>query len=293
MPTTYQEIYPSDPLLRSYDRVRPSATTLLSLEYFEADHESMPNQVIDQHDIMIYLKDEPLRVENWRDGQYRDFTYHKHEIIVTPAGIASGWRWHTRSKVIVITLDPDKLEAFAQTELGILLTGRQLQNVPQFIDEDITQAGRQLLDALQADTLGSDVIFESLARIFLVKLIQKYGLEWDEDLEFSKSFTAKHYKQVLDYVATHFGSNITLEAMATVANLSPYHFSRLFKQTLGQSPYQFVMSYRVEQAKKLLIDPNRPMINVAMSCGFSDQSHFSRIFKQIEGQTPKAWRKAR
>ena len=138
--------------------------------------------------------------------------------------------------------------------------------------------------------IGSDVMFESLARVFLVKLIGKYGLEIEEDKEFSGSFTSRHYKRVLDYVAGHFARKITLEDLAAEAGLSPYHFSRLFKVTIGQSPHQIVMAYRVDQAKKMLEDKSRPMIDIALSCGFSDQAHFSRVFKSLAGCSPRSWR---
>ncbi len=285
----YQEIYPSAPLLQSVDLVRPSAAELLTLEYFEAEPASMPTDKYEQHHIILNLKDEPHRVENWRDGEHRDFLYQKNEIIVTPAGVSSGWKWHVKTKCIIITLDPTKFAKFAQTELGILLSTQQLKDLPQFLDEDITQSGIQLLEALQSE-MGSQVMFESFARIFLTKLILKYGLQ-TEEYNFSKSFTAQQYKQVLDYIAINYGNNILLEDMATQADLSPSHFSRLFKQTIGQSPYQFLMSYRIEQAKKMLDNPNALMIDIAMDCGFSDQAHFSRVFKKIEGVTPKKYRK--
>ncbi len=285
----YQDIYPSEPLIQSVDLVRPQAADLLTLEYFEADPASMPTDRYEQHHIILNLKDQPHRLENWRDGEHRDFIYHKNEIIVTPAGVETGWRWHAQSKCIIITLDPTKFEKFAQTELGILLSTGQLKDLPQFLDEDITQAGIQLLEALQCE-MGSQVMFESFARIFLTKLILKYGLQ-SEEYDFSKSFTAQHYKQVLDYIAVNYGKNILLEDLAAQADLSPSHFSRLFKQAIGQSPYQFLMAYRVEQAKQMLDKPNALMIDIAFSCGFSDQAHFSRTFKKIEGLTPKQYQR--
>ena len=284
----YQDIYPSDPLIQSSDLVRPMAADLLTLEYFEAEPASMPTDRYSQHHIILNLKQEPHRLENWRDGEHRDFIYHQNEIIVTPAGIESGWKWHVKSKCIIITLKPDCFAKFAQTELGILLSTEQLKNLPQFLDEDITQSGIQLKESLQCD-LGSQVMFESYARIFLTKLILKYGLQKDE-YDFSKSFTARQYKQVLDYIAVNYGKNILLEDMAAEASLSPSHFARLFKQTIGQSPYQFLMTYRIEQAKRMLGKPNTLMIDIALHCGFSDQAHFSRTFKKIEGLTPKQYR---
>jgi AraC family transcriptional regulator len=291
MPKRYQEIYPSEALLDSAQLIkRPSALALLNLEFFEAEPASMPYEVFAQHHILINLRDKPMRVENTRDGVLRDFIYHKNEIVVTPAGMKSGWRWFEKSKVIVITLEPKQLEQFAQSELGVLLTNSQLKNLPQFKDEDITQAGVQLKEALQVRELGSEVMFESLARVFLVKLIQKYGEVRDEAHAFRAGFTSKHYKRVLDLVSRRYSETITLEDMATEAGISPHHFSRLFKETIGKSPMQYVTSYRIEQAKKFLKNPELTMVDIAFRCGFADQAHFSRTFKLFEGITPKEYR---
>ena len=292
MPNRYQDIYPSPPLMNSAALARPSAAALLTLEYFEADPAQMPAEVFAQHHILLNLREEPHRVENWRDGVHRDFTFHKDEIVVTPAGTRSGWRWHAKSKVIVITLEPEKLERFAQSEVGVLLTGAQLRDLPQFEDADICQAGVMLRDALAAGDVGSDVLFESLARVFLVKLIRRYGERREEAPDFTPRFTAPRYKRVLDRVARDYGGTVTLEGLASEAGLSPSHFSRLFKQTIGQSPMQFVTHYRVEQAKKKLARPDLPLTRIALACGFADQAHFSRVFKQVEGMTPKAYRAA-
>lgn len=286
MTNFYQDVFP-EAQISSVEQIGQKASDLLMLDFFESEPGEMPYQSYDQHHILLNLRTEPHRVENWRDGEHRDFTYHQNEIIVTPAGVKSGWKWHAKSKVIVITLEPEKLEKFAQAELGILLTNEQLKNIPQFIDADITQAGIMLMQALNSG-VGSAVMFESFARIFLVKLIQKYGLERTEELAFTQSFTAKHYKRVLDYVAENFSQNIVLEDMAREAGLSPFHFARLFKQTIGDSPYQFVMSYRVEQAKDMLGKTDLALIEIAQCCGFSDQAHFSRVFKNILAKPQKS-----
>lgn len=287
---TYQEIYPSAPLLRSADKARPRAADLLSLDYFEADPDEMPAEIYSQHHILINLKDAPQRVENWRGEEYRDFTLHKNEIVVTPAGLKSGWRWHVQSKVIIITLEPARLEAFTESELGLLLTEQQLRDLPQFEDADIAAAAVMLLDALRLEGAGSDVMFESLARVFLIKLVQKYGDERSEEIAFSRAFTAQHYKRVLDFVAANFGKPVQIEDMAREAGLSASHFSRLFKKVIGDSPYQFLMRYRVERACEMLAGSTRSLIDIALACGFSDQPHLTRIFKQVRGETPKAFR---
>ena len=289
MGKTYQDIYPEAPLIKSADLDKPMAAELLSLEFFEAEPGEMPYDVFEQHHILLNLKDEPHRVENWRDEEHRDFLLQHNEIIVTPAGVKSGWKWHSQSKVIIITLNPTKLNQFSQHELGIVLGETQLKNIPQFVDADICQAGEMLLDALNSP-VGSAVMFESFARIFLTKLIHKYGLEKSDEIAFNRSFTSSHYKRVLDFIATHFHDNVTLEMMAAQAGISTYHFARLFKQTIGQSPHQFLMHYRVEQARKQLAKPNTLIADIAITCGFSDQAHFTRVFKQITGKTPRQFR---
>lgn len=121
MANRYQDIYPSSPLLDSGSIVRPAAADLLTLEYFEAEPGQMPEKIFTQHHVLINLKKDPTRVENYRDGKHIDFIFKKDEIVVTPAGVKSGWRWHEKSKVIVVTLEPEKLEKFARHEVGVLL----------------------------------------------------------------------------------------------------------------------------------------------------------------------------
>ncbi len=252
----------------------------------------MPTAVFVQHHILLNLKEEAHRLENWRAGMHRDFIYNLHEVIVTPAGIESGWRWHARSKVIVVTIDPDRLGRFVKSELGLILTDRQLKDVPLAHDPDLVLAASMLVDALRIRAAGSEVIFESLARVFLVKLIQTYGEERSGAAAYEHGLSPDQHARVLNYVSRCFGSNVTIEALAREAGLSPSHFSRIFHRTLGETPYQFVMEYRVEQARKMLADRSLALIEIALRCGFSDQPHFSRIFKRLTGQTPKEYRQA-
>lgn len=288
----YQEIYPSDALLRSADVVRPRAAELLALEYFEAEPAAMPTARFEQHHLLLNLQPHAHRLENWRDGQHRDFTYRLHEIVLTPAGMESGWRWHAKSRVIVITIDPLRLRRFAESELGLILSERQVRDVPQAPDAELCRSGMMLLDALLARSTGSEVVYEALARVFLVQLLDRYGDKRSAALEFGSGFTAAQYRRVLDLVADRFGEAVTIQDMARAAGMSPAHFSRLFKATLGDTPYQFVMEFRVEQARNMLAERNRPLIDIALACGFADQPHFTRIFKRLTGRTPREYRAA-
>lgn len=292
MPRSYADIYPSEPLLNSDVMERPSAAALMSVRYFRAKPDRMPEDVFAEHHVLLNLQDTPHRVQNWRDGDLRDFTFHKNEIVVTPAGMRSGWRWFAPSDVIVVTLDPAKVAHFAQSELGMLLDPQQLRDLPQFTDVDLCTAGVILRDALEEEDISSAVMFEAMSRVFLVKLLQRYGRRRPEDVELSARFTSQHYQAVLSHVQSRLDQTITVDELANVTAMSPSHFARVFKETLGSTPMQFVMAYRVEQSIKMMEDLTRPLGDIALACGFSDQAHFTRSFKQLTGQTPRAYRTA-
>jgi len=292
MPRRYKDVYPSLPLLNSDDLEHPSAAALMSVQYFQAAPDSMPEDVFAEHHVLLNLCEEPHRVQNMRDGVLRDFTFQKDEIVVTPAGMRSGWRWFAQSDVIVVTLDPAKVERFAQTELGILLDPQQFRDLPQFVDEDLCAAGVMLRDALDADDISSGVMFEAMSRVLLVKLLQRYGRRRPDEIELSARFTSAHYHRVLAVVRARLDQTITVEELAKEAGMSQSHFSRVFKETLGSTPMQYVLAYRIEQAIKMMSDPGRPLGDVALACGFADQAHFSRSFKQVTGQTPRQFRAA-
>jgi AraC family transcriptional regulator len=143
------------------------------------------------------------------------------------------------------------------------------------------QAGALLLDGLRDRGAGSAVVYESLARLFLVKLVTRYGVEPVDAPYLERGLSAPQHKRVLDHVAARFGEALPIEELASIAGLSPAHFSRVFRQATGESPHQFVMDYRIEQAKRMLEDPGRSLIDIALACGFADQPHLDRVFKQL------------
>lgn len=282
----YRDVYPEQPTLHSQALATPAARDLLTLEYFEAAPGGMREAQFEEHHVLINLKDEPMRVENWRDGERRDFVYRKYEIVVTPAGMRSGWQWHGESRCIVVTLDPKKLERFAQTELGVLLTAEQLRNTPQFLDEELSLTACDLRDALERDRFGSDVLFEALARVFLVKLVRRYG----QVAGTSAGLSAHQFRSVVDYIREHFAERIRVADLAGVSGIRTSDLSRRFKASVGTSPLKFVNRYRIECAKTMLARRGPTLTGIAISCGFSDQAHFTRVFKEEVGLTPKAYR---
>ncbi len=92
-------------------------------------------------------------------------------------------------------------------------------------------------------------------------------------------------KRAKKYLTENFNKNISLEALAKVAYLSPFHLLRAFRKTVGLPPHEYVINLRLQRARHLLAQ-GRSLSDAAHETGFWDQSHFNRHFKRIMGISP-------
>ena len=90
-------------------------------------------------------------------------------------------------------------------------------------------------------------------------------------------------------IEAQLGERLLIAELATAVRLSPSHFARAFKRSVGCSPHHYMLTRRIERAKEQMRTSDTPLAQIAVECGFSDQSHFTRCFKRCEGETPTAW----
>jgi AraC family transcriptional regulator len=98
-------------------------------------------------------------------------------------------------------------------------------------------------------------------------------------------------RAVASYVEEHVAEQISLATLAQLARLSPYHFSRAFKQTFGMPPHRFHSHRRIERAKSLLANPTATVTSVGLAVGFCETSSFSAAFRKATGVTPTAFQR--
>lgn len=99
-------------------------------------------------------------------------------------------------------------------------------------------------------------------------------------------------KRVLDFVDENLANPIGLADMAAVAELSPYHFGRVFKHATGKSPYQHLIYWRIARSQILLAGTERSIVDIAAACGFLNKAHFSTAFSRQTGMSPSRYRAA-
>jgi AraC-like DNA-binding protein len=92
-------------------------------------------------------------------------------------------------------------------------------------------------------------------------------------------------------LSANLGSNLDLKDLASECGLSISYFCRAFRVSTGLAPHQWQIKRRIEVAKSLLRDNRKCLAEIAVGCGFTDQSHFTRIFTREVGTSPGQWRR--
>lgn len=97
-------------------------------------------------------------------------------------------------------------------------------------------------------------------------------------------------RSMIAYINQHYPERITLAEIAKTAGVSEREASRCFKKTIGQSPMEYLIKYRLNQSKKLLLETNMTITAICQQCGFSDSAYFGKVFRKSYGMTPSEYR---
>jgi AraC family transcriptional regulator len=143
------------------------------------------------------------------------------------------------------------------------------------------RAGVQTGDAL--DRMYGEALSTALA----VHLLREYGAAVPEQKKRHPGLPREKLVRAVEYIQDQLGTDLTVSGIAQAVYMSPYHFTKLFKESTGQSPHQYVVEARVRKAKELLTTGKFTISEVAHHVGFADQSHLTRHFKRVFGLPPK------
>jgi AraC family transcriptional regulator len=214
-----------------------------------------------------------------------------HAVNLLPPGVESRWRWRNTISSTHYQLSPALVgkvaeEAFELDPARVHFPVRYYdQSGPEVIDT-LTALRRELLTGGP----GGALCAESLANVLVIQLIRRMSNRQGLNRVIRGSggrLAQQALRAVEEYIHAHLDQTLALADLAAIAHLSEFHFARLFKQTTGLPPHQYVIHQRVARAKQLIAARRLSLAEVAVAVGFSDQSQLTRHFKRLVGVTPR------
>jgi AraC family transcriptional regulator len=187
-------------------------------------------------------------------------------------------------------LDP---EVCSQLEIG----ETQLHPMLHFDHPFLVQMMLQLNRVLTNPEMYSRMYVESFAIVLLSEIKNCQAIDLSRSRRTHREAPVKgglaswQRKAVCVYIEDNLHQDISLAELAAIARLSPYHFCRAFKETVGEPPHRYQMSRRIEQAKILLAKRSLSVSDVAATVGYGSLSRFSALFRQVTGSSPRDYRR--
>ena len=200
------------------------------------------------------------------------------EMTLLPCGIPSQWSWNSVCDRLDVSFSAD-----------VLGDGSSLDVIDRyaFRDAEMEVICRQLYHALTSKGPTVDLYCESLVMNLAVILLLRHSTTSPGTrLVPSGGLSRQQARRVLEYIESNLSRHLTLRKLSEIADLSVYHFARMFKQTMGVTPYQYVLERRLEHAKIMMRSAKASLVDISLSTGFDSQSHFSSTFHRIVGVTP-------
>lgn len=244
-----------------------------------------------EHTIALCLATKPYRI--WQAIGDRSYTglYTKGDISIAPAELPWSYKVYGYDHYLQLRISSQFLQQVAIETIDIDLD--RLELVTEFCvrNDKIEQLAMMLRAELHQGKNGVGQLYiESLANALIVNLLRDYSGTKPSIKIYEGGLSDRALLKVIEYINEHLNRSIKTKDLAEYLGISQFHFSRLFKQSTGISPHQYVMQQRIELAKRLLKKADRSIADIALDCGFNSQSHLGKYFRQVTGMTPKAYR---
>lgn len=282
-----QRIMPCPPVLSSHvlnwERIYVQQHRLPGWETPECSHL--------QHKVEVHSATSSARIERRLNGRRRDEQIIQGDIVLIPAGVQHQVSWDREIECTFLALEPTYIAQIAREETDL----ESIEFVPRFAQSDplIYQIALALKRELESGELSSQLYVEAATMLLAAHLLRHYStsqLSLQTDVG---GLSRASLNQVIEYIDAHLTEDLSVSEIAASISMSQYHFTRLFKQSLGVAPYQYVIQRRVAFAKQLLASPNLSITQVSQQIGFYTPNQFSHFFRRHTGLSPKEYQQGR
>jgi AraC family transcriptional regulator len=249
-----------------------------------------PEYAHTRHMLLVHSSLQAIKAERRLDGhRQEELLGLGSNVAIVPASVQHQVGWNQESEFTLLFLDPDFLIQVAYE----LASGDRIEFIPQFAMHDpfIDRIGRSLAAELESNGLGSRLFADSLTTALSVHLLRNYSGRQQALTEETGGLPQPKLQQAIAYIRDRLSENLSLAAIARELDMSQYYFSRLFKRSMGVSPYQYVMRQRIERAEYLLRTTSLTVAEISQEVGFSNQNQLTIQFRKFMGTTPRNYRK--
>ena len=228
-------------------------------------------------------------------GPWRSYSVRSGDLFVTRSKTPYELRWRSPlgAEIDVIHIHLGLNQCLAAFQM-VYADKAGAVEVPDFFGRDETLLRLSLACAgmLSTRTPGNSKRVGAFAHFLAIYIAEKYTNVGAEKPDHRGGLPITRLRKVEDYVRAHLAESISVQELAELADLSPFHFSRVFKQSTGITPLQFVTRQRMLRAQQLIRETSRSLIEIALEVGYSNPSHFAQAFRRIVGTPPKQFRQA-
>ncbi len=158
-------------------------------------------------------------------------------------------------------------------------------------DAVMRSLSQALLPALAKPDQVNSLFVDHIGLAFRAHIARAYGGMQSTRPRVRGGLAPWQERRAKDILCNNLNGDLPLAQVARECALSASHFTRAFRQSLGMAPHQWLLSIRVQRAKEQLLNSDAPLADVAIDCGFADQSHFTRVFTKHTGDSPGEWRR--
>lgn len=171
------------------------------------------------------------------------------------------------------------------------ITGLHLKAGTSVDDPTVRHLSSAIHSALQQPEQAAPLFIDHVTLALAVHVAEKYGDMRKVRDPAHGGLAPWQERRAKEMLSGQLDGDLSLQALATECGISVGHFTRLFRRTVGEPPHRWMLRQRVERAKSLLRETPLSLAEIAVACGFCDQSHMSRCFRDDVGVSPGAWRR--
>lgn len=247
-------------------------------------------------EITMILAGAPQAVISRASGGVRQVAEaHEHATWLCPAGIREEATRLTGTIPEVLHLYLPHISFLRlNDEEGLNFGAQDLRYQSRVSNPKIDTILTDVIEELRNETAGGGVRMDCLAAELVVALARDHA-ETPSVRRAMATATAgldrRRLARVLDFIETHLDEDLTVATLATVANVSLFHFVRAFHISTGRPPHAYLSERRLDRAKQMLTCGSATLAEIALTCQFSSQSNFTKAFRKATGVTPGFYRR--